>query len=104
MMKTQILFYLIVVNVLAFGIMCLDKHFARVGARRVPEKWLFFVSLMGGGIGTLIAMKLVRHKTRHWTFVYGIPLCILLNVVFIYPLVFYRFQEWWMILLSVFKK
>jgi|GEM_PF-171991 len=93
-MKIHMLLTFIIINVVAFGVMCLDKTLARVGAYRVPEKWLFGLALLGGGIGTFLAMRLVRHKTKHWTFVYGIPLCILLNVLFLYPLVFYSFQEW----------
>lgn len=91
-----------IINFFTFGVMCFDKYSAQVDAYRVPEKWLFFLSFMGGGIGAFIAMRLIRHKTKHWTFVYGIPLCILLNCLFVYPLMIYDIAEWFIILVEFF--
>ena len=66
--------YLIIINIVSFGIWCADKLFAKTNKRRVPEKVLFLWALIGGSIGSLCAMHIVRHKTRHWYFVIGIPL------------------------------
>lgn len=103
-MNIKILVAIVLFNFLSFGIMCLDKYLAKIGAYRVPEKWLIFLSLIGGGIGTYLAMQLVRHKTKHGTFVYGIPFCILLNVAFLYPLMFVRVDEWFTILSKFFYR
>lgn len=103
-MKTTVFLYVMIINFLTFGIMCLDKYFAQVDAYRVPERWLFFLSLIGGGIGAFVAMRLVRHKTKHWTFVYGIPLCILLNFIFPYPLTIYNVNEWFAALTKFFGR
>ena len=54
-----------------FCLMGADKRFARRGARRVPERRLFFFALFGGGLGGLLGMYTFRHKTRHWYFVVG---------------------------------
>ena len=48
-----------------------DKRFARTGHRRVPEKRLFLLALLGGAAGGLLGMYTFRHKTRHWYFVVG---------------------------------
>lgn len=48
-----------------------DKRFAKSGHRRVPEKRLFLLALLGGAPGGLLGMYFFRHKTRHWYFVVG---------------------------------
>ena len=66
------------INFLLYGV---DKLLAINGARRIPEKTLLGLSIIGGGIGGLLAMLLFRHKTRaeHWYFrvinIIGIVLC-----------------------------
>ena len=45
-----------------------DKHKARSGAWRIPEKVLLLLSFFGGAAGGTLAMVLFRHKTRHWYF------------------------------------
>ena len=69
--------YLAAVNLWAFGLMGFDKRRARQGGRRVRERTLFLSALLGGSLGALLGMYLFRHKTRHWYFVWGIPLILL---------------------------
>lgn len=45
-----------------------DKHQARGGGRRVPERTLHTLTIIGGAAGALIAMELYRHKTKHLGF------------------------------------
>ena len=66
--------YLVVMNVLGVAVMWSDKRRARLHRWRIPEKVLFGVSLLGGSAGTWAGMYLVRHKTKHWYFVVGMPL------------------------------
>lgn len=66
--------YLVLINLLGFGLMAFDKSCARRGAWRIPERALFGVALLGGSAGTWAGMYLCRHKTRHWYFVVGMPL------------------------------
>lgn len=73
--------YLIVVNMAGLGIMAADKSKAKRRAWRVPEKTLFFISLIGGSIGTWGGMYLFRHKTKHWYFVIGMPAILFLQVI-----------------------
>ncbi len=75
--------YLAAVNVTAF-IMCVyDKRAAIKKRRRVSERALFLVSIVGGAAGMLGGMLLVRHKTRHWYFMVFVPLLIVAHAVII---------------------
>lgn len=70
--------YLMLVNLWAFCLMGFDKRRSRKkGARRVRERTLFLSALLGGSPGALLGMWLFRHKTRHWYFVWGLPLILL---------------------------
>lgn len=72
-----LLWYLAAVNVVTFTVYGIDKRKARRGAWRVPEKTLFLLPLLGGSVGALLGMKVFRHKTKHWYFVWGIPAILL---------------------------
>lgn len=45
----------------------------------MPEKVLFGLSILGGSVGMYLGMFTFRHKTKHWYFVIGIPLIILIQ-------------------------
>ena len=47
---------------------------------RISERMLFLVSILGGSIGTWAGMYVFHHKTRHWYFVIGIPLILILQI------------------------
>ena len=72
-----LLWYLAAVNVVTFTVYGIDKRKARRGAWRIPEKTLFLRPLLGGSVGALLGMKVFRHKTKHWYFVWGIPAILL---------------------------
>ena len=48
-----------------------DKFCAVRRRRRVAEKRLFLLAMLGGAPGGLLGMYAFRHKTRHWYFVFG---------------------------------
>ena len=60
--------------------MLMDKHKARKNKWRIPEATLLLIALLGGSIGSLLGMYTFRHKTRHWYFVWGIPLILAAQV------------------------
>ena len=74
---TVLLVWLAVINLLTFIVYGADKRRARKGKWRVPEKTLFLLPLLGGSIGALLGMRVFHHKTKHWYFVWGIPLILL---------------------------
>lgn len=68
-----IILYLIVINIIGFSIMGLDKKRAIHNGWRIKEKTLFLIAVAGGSLGVLIGMKKFRHKTKHASFIFGIP-------------------------------
>lgn len=68
---------LVAVNFAAFVAFWWDKRRARAGARRIAERTLLWLALVGGSVGAICAQHLFRHKTRKEPFrsrLYGIVL------------------------------
>ena len=81
-----IISYLIIMNLIGFALMGIDKQKARKKAWRIPEATLFLFALCGGSIGSIIGMYAFRHKTKHWYFVVGMPLILVLQLILFYML------------------
>jgi len=81
-----IIVYLIVINIIGFFIMGIDKRKAIRHAYRIPEATLFLIALIGGSIGSILGMHLFRHKTKHWYFVYGMPAILILQILIVFLL------------------
>lgn len=77
----NIVIYFIVINLFGFFIMWLDKRKAKRGAWRIPEKTLFIITAIGGGIGTTAGMYVFHHKTQKIQFVIGFPFITILEIV-----------------------
>ena len=82
----SILLYLAGVNLTGFVIMGIDKWKAKKQAFRIPEATLFLIAIIGGSIGSLIGMYTFRHKTRHMTFVIGMPVILALQILILFLL------------------
>ena len=79
---TRIVFiYLVIINLIAFLLMAMDKSRARKHQWRIPEKTLFLSAILGGSIGAIAGMYTFHHNTRHWYFVIGMPAILILQVV-----------------------
>ena len=58
------LFYLfLIINAIAFILIAYDKNLAKNQKRRIPERTLLGFVLIGGTIGSGVAMQIFRHKT-----------------------------------------
>ena len=78
----KILFvYLIIANVVAFMFMGVDKSKARNRKRRIRERTLFLSAIVGGSVGAICGMQVFRHKTKHFSFNFGMPLILIIQVV-----------------------
>lgn len=73
--------YLLIINAVGFVLMLADKYFAKRKLWRIPEATLMGIAVIGGSVGSLIAMYLVRHKTRHPKFTIGIPVILALQLI-----------------------
>ncbi|WP_343208766.1 DUF1294 domain-containing protein [Anaerolentibacter hominis] len=73
--------YLILINLIGFGLMGLDKRRARLHKWRIKEHTLFAAALLGGSIGSILGMYFFRHKTKHRQFVIGMPLILIFQLI-----------------------
>ena len=55
-------------SVIAFILYKIDKNKAQKGKWRIKETTLLGVGFFGGAVGAIAAMKIFRHKTKHWYF------------------------------------
>ena len=72
--------YLLLINVTSFIFCAYDKSAAKRGGWRIPEKTLFLLSFLGGSPVMFLSMRLLRHKTKHKRFMFGIPLIMVLQI------------------------
>ena len=84
----NIIIYFLTINLFGFLIMYIDKQKAKKGKWRVPEKTLFIITALGGGIGTIAGMYTFRHKTQKIAFVIGFPLITILEII---AVIYYAF-------------
>ena len=78
--------WLVGINVVTFLVFGLDKWKAKRKAkneavRRVPERTLFLLAILGGSVGALLGMRVFHHKTLHRAFRFGIPAILALQVL-----------------------
>ncbi|MBQ5917291.1 MAG: DUF1294 domain-containing protein [Lachnospiraceae bacterium] len=82
-MMNFIIAYVIIINIIGLLSMFIDKYRAIKNKWRIPEKTLFLIAILGGSIGSNIGMRLFRHKTKHWYFVFGMPAILIIQLVII---------------------
>lgn len=81
----NLIIYFILINLLGILIMYVDKQKAIRGSWRIPEKTIFIITALGGGIGTNLGMHIFRHKTKKIAFIIGLPTITILEIIaFIY--------------------
>ena len=77
-----VLGYLLLSNLVAFVVYGIDKYKARKGKWRISESTLLMLAIFGGSIGAWLAMNVFHHKTMHKKFCIGVPVIIVLQLVF----------------------
>ncbi len=85
---THLYLYLILINAISFISFGLDKMFAKLKKRRISEKTLLCLSVLGGALGSLLGMVLFNHKTSKPRFRYTVPIIFLIYLfVSLYQLI-----------------
>ncbi len=79
----NILIYIMIINLITFFAMFLDKRKAQKGKWRIKEGTLMLLVLLGGGIGGIAGMYLFRHKTKKLKFTIGFPVILLVQIILI---------------------
>jgi len=85
-----LLLYFLFINVLVFIFAGYDKSQARKNNRRIPEKTLFLMALIGGSPGLLTAMLLFRHKTSKTSFIVKFVLILVIQALLIIAFLNYK--------------
>ncbi|MFN7011900.1 MAG: DUF1294 domain-containing protein [Allorhizobium sp.] len=67
-------------NLVVFAVYAHDKAAARSGGRRVRERTLLGLALLGGGPGAFLGQRLLRHKTRKPPFAIALPLLFVVQI------------------------
>ncbi len=83
------LIYICIMTIIGFLTMYIDKRRAINKKWRISEKTLFVVAIMGGSIGSNLGMMICRHKTKHWYFVIGMPMILILQIILVHLLLKY---------------
>ena len=78
-----LLAYIVVINVIGFALMGIDKAKARKRAWRIPEATLFLIALVGGSLGTTVGMRVFCNKPLHLYFVFGMPAIMIVPILLI---------------------
>ena len=84
-----ILGYLLIVNVVGFVLMYVDKKRAQNNRWRIKEATLFLTAAIGGSIGSMLGMKVFRHKTKHLSFLIGMPAIFIVQVALVVGYIIY---------------
>ena len=78
---TAFIIYLTVINLAGFFSMFIDKRRAIKTKWRISEQTLFIIAIVGGSIGSLLGMRIFRHKTKHIQFTFGIPAILIMQII-----------------------
>ena len=73
--------YLIILNIITFLIMGIDKYLAIKKKYRISEFHLLTLTRFGGSVGSLLGMIIFRHKTKKMKFLIIIPLSIIIHIL-----------------------
>ena len=79
-----LLIYLAIINVVTFITYAIDKINAEEGRSRIRIVTLLTLAFIGGSIGAITAMYLLRHKTQKDYFTVGVPLIIIMQVIVLF--------------------
>lgn len=84
---TYLIFYFILINLIGFIVMKVDKQKAIKHQYRISENTLWIIAIIGGALGTTLGMNIFRHKTKHLSFKIGFPILAIIEIL----LFFYYF-------------
>jgi uncharacterized membrane protein YsdA (DUF1294 family) len=74
----------ILLNVITFIVYALDKRKAKKNSWRTPESTLLLLAAVGGSVGALLAMYMLRHKTQHKKFYIGVPVILVAQIFLLF--------------------
>lgn len=76
--------YLAAISLISIIVTCYDKIAAKkFPGHRTRERTLFLLSALGGSVAMFVTMQIIHHKTKHLSFMLGIPLIMLAQAALI---------------------
>ncbi len=86
-----LLAYILIISIVSIIVCIYDKKISKKNRveLRIPEATLLGLSALGGSVAMLICMLLIRHKTKHFKFMVGIPVIILIQAAAIFALFYF---------------
>lgn len=85
--RTWIVLYLCLIGIIDALVFAYDKHCARNDKRRIPERVLHLLELLGGIFIILPIMYLLRHKSRKAKYYIVTYLILVLWIALLYLLI-----------------
>lgn len=85
-MGNGVLAYIIVMSLILFILMGVDKSKAKKHEWRISEKTLFTLAILGGAPGGILGMYFFHHKTKHLSFVFVFPLLTVIQIFIVIKL------------------
>jgi len=79
-MENVLIGWVVILSVYSFFMMGYDKRQAKNGGWRVPERTLWIIAILGGGVGAYAGMQTFRHKTKHTSFRVGFLMLAILDL------------------------
>ncbi len=81
-------------SLVTYAVYALDKAAARRNRRRVPERTLHLLALLGGWPGALLAQQHLRHKSSKTRFLAVFWLTVLIHIAVFVLLVSLQNDNW----------
>ncbi len=79
----KLIIYIIVINLVAFLAMFIDKKKAEKDRWRIKESTLLTLALIGGSVGAITGMYVFHHKTKKPRFYIEIPIMIVVQILIV---------------------
>ena len=76
-------------NIITFALYAIDKRKAAKNKWRISEATLILCAFLMGGIGAMLGMSILRHKTQHLKFKLLIPISVVLNIAIVVALLYF---------------
>jgi len=84
-----IIAYFLLFNIIGIMVNAIDKWCAKHDKWRIRESTLWGVALLGGAPASYLTMKVIRHKTKHKSFMTIMPILSIIDIAaFIYALIY----------------
>jgi len=76
-------------SIITFALYSTDKRRAAQNKWRIKESTLILFGFLMGGLGAMLGMSLLRHKTQHMKFKVLVPVALVLNIAVIIAVLYF---------------